>query len=386
METVTRLALRQIGSGSAVSTPEPEVGRTLSVTASYLLSEDGRKASLFAGGDGHAVQHMPLQVPANRLHLVSVDKQGVARLKLRPRFDRDGERGIVRIDAAPLYDAPPTMEELYRAAAKNHELESAYYAEQTAQRAHRSDADRALRESVAEHFHADKGQRAVAHPPPSPKRCYIVTDRGRLWFDVATDQGLAKEVPPEAHRRFRTDLRTREERNRQDRAAQLALHDEKVRFVADWIAANGTEEQKTRQAAGVLPMGEAIEAITEVVFAPLRDHPRYTRDGAERLQGHVAEFTGDTSVVVRFTDVLVRSEHANTATAGEWGLVRAFRALRPDAAVTLRSHRLSWKRDPRVPPMRVRGILVTVKHGPFTLRREYALDDVTARGRTVGSI
>ena len=124
METVTRFAERQAGSVSAVSTPGPEVARTLSVTATYLLSEDGRKASLLAGGDGHAVQQIALQVPANRLHLVSVDKQGVARLKLRPRFERDEERGLVRIDAAPLYDAPPTIDELYRAAAKNHELET----------------------------------------------------------------------------------------------------------------------------------------------------------------------------------------------------------------------------------------------------------------------
>ena len=214
METVTRVAERQAGSVSAVSTPSPEVARTLSVSASYLLSEDGRKASLLSGGDGHAVQQIALQVPANRLHLISVDKQGVARLKLRPRFERDGERGLVRIDAAPLYAAPPTIDELYRAAAKNHELESAYYAERVAQRSKRSDDDRARRDGVAAAFLADKGQRAVTHPPPSPKRCYVITDRGRLLFDVATDQGLAKEVPPEAHRRFRADLRAKEECNR----------------------------------------------------------------------------------------------------------------------------------------------------------------------------
>ena len=49
METVTRFAERQAGSVSAIPTPGPEVARTLSVTASYLLSEDGRKASLLAG-------------------------------------------------------------------------------------------------------------------------------------------------------------------------------------------------------------------------------------------------------------------------------------------------------------------------------------------------
>src|SRR5678816_3406404 len=119
METVTRFAERQTGSVSAVSTPGPEVAPALSVTANYLLSEDGRKASLLSGGDGRAVQQITLQVPANRLHLVSVDRQGVARLKLRPRFEMDAA-GIVRIDTAPMYDAPPTVEELYRAAAKNH--------------------------------------------------------------------------------------------------------------------------------------------------------------------------------------------------------------------------------------------------------------------------
>ena len=319
METVTRFAERQAGSVSAASTPGPEVARTLSVTATYLLSEDGRKASLLAGGDGHAVQQIALQVPANRLHLVSVDKQGVARLKLRPRFERDDERGLVRIDAAPLYDAPPTIDELYRAAAKNHELESAYYAERVAQRSRRSDDDRARRETVAEAFLADKDQRAVAHPPPSPKRCYIITDRGRLLFDVTTDQGLAKDVPPEAHRRFRADLRAKEERDRQNRAEQLALHEEKKRFIADWVAANGTDEQKTRQAAGVLPMAEAIEGITDQAFAVNGRLPVYTRDGAERLQRFLRESTGTDDIVVTPSDVAVRSVHAVKATADAVG-------------------------------------------------------------------
>jgi len=105
--------------------------------------------------------------------------------------------------------------ELYRAAAKNHELEGAYYAQRTAERAKRRDSDRELREGVAEAFLADKGQRAIAHPPPTPKRCCIITERGRFFFDVATDQGLAKDVPAEAHRRFRADLRSKRERDQQ---------------------------------------------------------------------------------------------------------------------------------------------------------------------------
>jgi hypothetical protein len=376
METVTRFADRQTGSVSTASTPGPEVARTLAVTASYLLSEDGRKASLLAGGDGHAVQQIPLQVPANRLHLVSVDKQGVARLKLRPRFERDDERGLVRIDAAPLYDTPPTIDELYRAAAKNHELEAAYYAERVAQRSRRSDDDRARRETVAEAFLADKGQRGVAHPPPSAKRCYLITDRGRLLFDIATDRGLAKDVPPEAHRRFRADLRAKGKRNRQDRTSQLALHEEKKQFIADWVAANGTDEQKTRQAAGVFPIAEAIEGITDQTFAVNGRLPVYTRDGAARLQRFLRESMGTDDIVVTSSDVAVRSVHAVKATAEQWAVVRNLQSLLPDATVVLREHVLSSTRHQDSGSLTVFGVLVTKPHGPFVLRREYVVEDV----------
>ena len=50
---------------------------------------------------------------------------------------------------------------------------------------------------------------------------------GRLLFDISTDTGPAKDVPTEAHRRFRADLSERDERNRQERMTQLALHEER---------------------------------------------------------------------------------------------------------------------------------------------------------------
>ena len=195
METVTRFVDRQAGFASVASPPSADAARTLTATASYLLSEDGRKASLLSGGDGRSVQQISLHVPSNRLHLVSVDRQGVARLKLRPRFEMDAT-GIVRIDTAPMYDAPPTIDELYRAAAKNHELEAAYFTQRTALRTKRADDDRGRRQTVAEAFLADKAMRAASHPPPTPKTCYVITERGGVLFDVSIDQGLAKDVPP----------------------------------------------------------------------------------------------------------------------------------------------------------------------------------------------
>jgi len=84
MDTLTVLNDRRPHSGSD-GPNTVEAGRTLAVTATYVLTEEGRKALLLAGGDGRAVQEMVLEVPSNRLHLVSVDANGVARLKLRPR-------------------------------------------------------------------------------------------------------------------------------------------------------------------------------------------------------------------------------------------------------------------------------------------------------------
>jgi hypothetical protein len=374
METVTRFADRQTAVAPAL-TPTSEPARTLSVTASYVLTEDGRKASLLAGGDGHALQQIAVQVPANRLHLVSVDKQGVARLKLRPHFEMDAERGVVRIDAPPVYDEPPTIDELYRAAAKNHELEATYFAGRNAARSRRSEADRAFRETVAEAFLADKGQRAVAHPPPTPKRCHLESDKGRLLFDIATDLGRATDVPAEAHRRFRADLREREERNRQERATQLALHEEKKRHIAEWVAAYGTNEQKLRQADGMLPMDEAIEGITDQAFSSAAHLPLYMHDGASRLQAFLRESTGTNDIVIAPADVTVRSAHAVKATAAQWAVVQQLRSQLADANVVLREHVLSSKRHNGAESLTVFGVLVTKKHGPFVLRREYVVEE-----------
>lgn len=93
--------------------------QTLHVAATYTLSEAGRKVSLLAGGDGKAVQRLTLLVPAARLHLVSVDLNGVARLKLQPRFERVDGQDVVRRDGPPTYDVPPSVEDLFKEAARN---------------------------------------------------------------------------------------------------------------------------------------------------------------------------------------------------------------------------------------------------------------------------
>jgi hypothetical protein len=195
-----------------------------------------------------------------------------------------------------------------------------------------------------------------------------------VLFDVSIDDGLAKEVPPEAHRRFRADLRTRREENLRQRAEQLGLHEEKQRVIAEWIAAHGTPEQQSRHAADVLPMAEVIELMADEAFTPIA-HPRYVRDGAERLQSHLRQFPQYATAVVTAADLAVTSKDAGQATAAQWALVQELRDTLPDATVTLRMHRLAWKLDANAPALTLYGALVTRKVGPFTFRREYVAPD-----------
>jgi hypothetical protein len=209
-----------------------------------------------------------IPVPATRLHLVAVDVKGNARLKLQPRFERENGH-VVRRDGPPTYDSPPTVDELFREAARNHELEREFRSERTLSRDRRRDADRDRRLKIAEDFLSDAAQRAMVHPVPIPKRCFIATAGGRVMFDVATDVGPVRDVPKEAYRRFRADLRVRKEQNLRVRAEQLALHEEKARAVAEWVARSGSEDQRGRHAAGLLPIEEVIDALTDEAFAPV---------------------------------------------------------------------------------------------------------------------
>lgn len=375
MDSVTAFAPRRQDTLTSVgvASPPPDTSKALAVTATYLLSEEGRKASLLTGGDGRARQQLTVHVPVNRLHLISVDLEGVAQLKLRPRYELDGEQRVVRIDEPPAYDVPPGIEDLFKEAARNHQLQRTYETDRRAAKEHRRESDRERRTKVAQKFLADPSARALVHPAPTPKSCYLASDTGRVLFDANTDVGTARDVPSEAHRRFRADLRARRERNLQDRATQLALHEEKKRVIAEWIAGYGTAEQRARQDAGVLPMDEAIEAMTDQAFAALSDRAVYIHDGIERLQNHLRQCPEPTNAVVTRNDLLVSSTNVERMTAAQFALVQEIGRLMPEATVSLRAHKLTWKRNSQIAMEPLFGVLVTQRVGPFTFRREYAM-------------
>jgi hypothetical protein len=119
-----------------------------------------------------------LTLPATRLHLVHVAKDGTARLKLRPQCRLNDEQRIVLIDARPSFDHVPTTDELLQEAARNHELERGFFGQKSTARATRREAFSQWLEETAREFLADPTRRAIAHPAPTPRVCQLATARG----------------------------------------------------------------------------------------------------------------------------------------------------------------------------------------------------------------
>jgi hypothetical protein len=196
-----------------------------------------------------------------------------------------------------------------------------------------------------------------------------------MSFDIKKDEGPARLVPPEAYRRWRADLHIRKAWRKRETAAQIASHEHKLRVVADWIQRYGTLQQQARHAAGVLPIEEAIEAMTDQAFVAGDAFERYVFDGARDLQQRLRQLPQYGAVVVNAKDITVFGTDAVKATEAQWALVQQLQQVFPDATVTLREHRIAWRGDPHAPAVTRYGVIVTRKVGLFDLRREYAAPD-----------
>lgn len=380
MDAIAHAATRRLDSSlHAVGIPSPaipvESGRTLSVTADYRLSEAGRKVSLLNGGNGHAEQRVKVAVPLTRLHLVHVDNNGVARLKLRPQFRMSPDQRVIKIKLAPVYDHPPTINELFQDAARNHEFERVYHAQRTTAQTARRETLEAGRNEVALEFLGDPNRRAVVYPPPSKRRCQVMTDRGPIDFDAKRDMGVARQIPLEAFRRFENDVRIRHGQGADQRTRNLARHAERQQMMREWIAVHGTHDQRQRLAAGVLPFKEFLDAITDVTFRPLTHLTLYPSDGAARVQELVRQRPGDAHAVVTPNDLSVVTRLLPTASATQWSLVNEIRDLLPGAQVQLRERSIAFAQDPHAPKVRLVSALVTIRVGLVLLRREFHVPD-----------
>jgi hypothetical protein len=365
-------------------TPGVEPQRALKVRAEYRLSEVGRKASLLNGGNGQARQRVTLTLPATRLHLVQVAKDGVASLKLRPQFQLNAEQRIILVDARPAYDHVPTVDELLQDAARNHELERAFYGQKTSSRVTRREAYSQWLEQTARDFLADPTRRAIVHPAPTARMCQLATARGPIYYYAKVGSSVVRQVPLEAYRRFQNDLRIRRGQTEMQREHDVAINTERRRLMEEWVDAHGTPDQRERFAAGAMARSEWLAAAADCAFAPLAQLPVYDANGARTLQAFLRQLPAYASVVVTYADYRVVTRPLTTATPAQWEWMQWIRRLLPDANVHLRERELIWNADSRAPRHHTTTLLVTTKVGALTLRREFAVPEAapTATERT----
>ena len=183
----------------------------------------------------------------------------MASLKLRPQFQLNAEQRIILVDARPAYDHVPTVDELLQDAARNHELERAFYGQKTSSRVTRREAYSQWLEQTARDFLADPTCRAIVHPAPTARMCQLATSRGPIYFYAKVGSGVVRQVPLEAYRRFQNDLRIRRGQTEMQREHDVAINAERRRLMEEWVDAHGTPDQRQRFAAGAMTP-EALEA------------------------------------------------------------------------------------------------------------------------------
>jgi hypothetical protein len=189
------------------------------------------------------------------------------------------------------------------------------------------------------------------------------------------DSGPARDVPKEALRRFRADVKANRERRARERAEHVRLRDERWTTMIAWIDEHGTPDQKSRFVARLLPPAEIKEAMTDDAFRALSHLIRYTHDGPERLRAHVEQWLGRTRQDVSERDYVVFGHQVRTITDRQWAVLHELKGAVPDAHVGLHLREFVWRRDPGVPRISQLTAVVTRKIGAVVLRREYLVSD-----------
>jgi hypothetical protein len=312
----------------------------------YLLSEQGRRDSLKKGGNAQRIQEVTGTVANADLECFSVDLEGNVSFDLAGEFDfmeqpsrdfpsnkgrwvRKGEGYIVE---EVQWDVVPSWEDLVAIARqfkRDHDQSAAYQAEQLKET-----------EAIGNAFLKDPNARAT-----TVAKDHVVIDGRRF-------EGFTPVVNT-ARKRWQRD---QDELKKANRAT-----------LAEWVGQHGTENQRQRLAAGLLPWQEAYEAAENYLFAPAAAFQLYQRFEIE-----------DICLCVRmgddFCDPKFQSVDATELTADEWEQFARIKSALPGAQFQLREHRAQCK-SAENPEMR-RGVIVKFTMGQLTFKREFALTTV----------
>jgi hypothetical protein len=304
-------------------------------TISYLLSEQGRRDSLRRGGNGKRSQTVAGLVPPQDLDVFPVSDDGQVFLDAsRAREEYSSPKcsssslGQKRTGWCTVeWNVVPEWSDLLAFARWADAAEKKYW----------------------HHFWCVEEEISIAFlADPAARADLIEQDRVIIkgvsfpWDDP---------VSVEAHQRVARDRAKLE----QD--------------IRSWITDNGTDNQRQRMIAGLLPLKEAQTTIEESLFAPLRDFQLYQR--FDPLTVCVCQFDALAFDAPATCKVQFQSVDACGLNADEWESYSAIMKAVHSAQFQLREHRA--KCASRTEVLIKRGVIVKLSVGSVVFKREYAL-------------
>ena len=325
----------------------------ITATISYRLSQAGRQDSLRKGGDGKKEQTQIAEVQSNDVELFVVDEDGNASF--------DATRCVSHVERAtdkfhriavfgrrqPIgwseieWDIAPTWGQLLEFARWVNGVELRLAEEHEGSLVAQALEVNAEEHAVGANFLSDPNARAEKVEEDS------VTIAGIDFWD--------SKIVEEAKRRWAADREKIKQENRST--------------LAGWIREHGTDNQRQRLDAGLLPWQEASDGLEQYLFEPLTAFPLYER--FDRTE--VCKCVGD-EYQAKVCEVKFKSFDATVLSAEEWDRYTHIRDAVPDAQFQLREHQAACHSVEN--PLIRRGVIVKRTVGWLTYKREYALTPV----------
>lgn len=361
----------------------PRKKDSMNLVFNYNLSQKGQLASLKAGGDGKSSQRVEGQITPeqfeNDLLPLNWTLNAVGNLQDPEKrswvYDlSDSSELIGTVDeyiAAASYnfqydpkfkpvvfDEPQSFEALYDCYLKTYPIRKEI-AKQV--RVGRAKADIAKKAQAETNLQA----KITEFYNNSSMRC------GDLWGGSFFGHSISSNHPDYADLKAEVDRRNKLDRDVAEAESQ-ARADAKARQIAEWVASNGTDNQKARFAAGLFPESEATQAIEDHAFEPLAERERY-----QPIKNKEVREACDDDCTCRAgydnCSISIKADDATSVSAEEWDLLQEFQSALPDASFVLRRVYAECSDDDCKNGFIKRNqIYAKIVVGGFTFNRKYA--------------
>jgi len=180
-----------------------------------------------------------------------------------------------------------------------------------------------------------------------PRLPYPMGDQTETRAAAAANPAVAEAIQDAESLAFWTGLdrqieimrteRLKTEAAKAAKAAAAAAAERQRIQVSTWVWAHGSDNQRSRHTAGLLPETEIIDAIRSEAYAALGAEPRYVRI-TKRDVCNGDDYGDPDGSGYHDDDITFEVSAADTLTAAEWDRREALARLIPGAVVTVRHH------------------------------------------------